>query len=67
MPDELRCLLESRDETRGLTTDCVTPEHRIRFDKFAGEPRNADLAFVGRAPGRVVAVTVEAMGAPLGK
>lgn len=59
-PPELRELLDSRPETAGITVDCVSPEHPIRFDKRAGEPRNADLAFVGRVGDRSVAVTVEA-------
>lgn len=60
MPQELRELLDSRPETTGMTVDCVYPEHAIRFDKRAEEPRNADLAFVGHVGDRSVAVTVEA-------
>jgi hypothetical protein len=60
MPSQLASLLDSREETRGLSADVVFPEHKIRFDDRAGEPRNADLAFVGEASGRKVAVTVEA-------
>jgi hypothetical protein len=43
-----------------MSVDVAYPEHRIRFDKRSGEPRNADLAFVGESAGRKVAVTVEA-------
>ncbi len=43
-----------------MVVDCVYPEHRIRFDERGGEPRNADLAFVGRIGKDTVAVTVEA-------
>jgi hypothetical protein len=60
MPPELRALFDSRKETEGLEVDCVTPEQRIKFDPFGGEPRNADLAFVGRTATVTVAVTVEA-------
>lgn len=60
MPSELVALLDTRPETQGLSVDVVFPEHKIRFDDRAGEPRNADLAFVGAASGRKVAVTVEA-------
>lgn len=61
MPREFRDLLESRAETRGLDVKEVYPECQIRFDRRRGEPRNADLAFVGEAPGgHRVAVTVEA-------
>src|SRR5690606_10274883 len=38
----------------------VFPERRIAFDSHAGEPRNADLAFVGVGPAGRVAVTIEA-------
>ncbi|HEY3383474.1 MAG TPA: hypothetical protein VGK32_17030 [Vicinamibacterales bacterium] len=60
MPDDLRALFDSRDNTRGLSVDLVTPEHRIVFDAHGGEPRNADLAFVGRTATTTVAVTIEA-------
>jgi hypothetical protein len=60
MPAEMRVLLDSRPETAGMVGDRAYPEHRIRFDEHGGEPRNADLAFVGTANGAGVAVTVEA-------
>ncbi len=60
MPDALRQLLDSREETRGVTVDVVLPEHRIPFDSHGGEPRDADLAFVGETPTGKVAVTIDA-------
>lgn len=60
MPLDVRRILDSRDETRGIVVELVKPEHHIHFDTKAGEPRNSDLAFVGHANGRSVAVTVEA-------
>ena len=48
VPVDFRRLLESRKETAGLEIDEVLPEHRIRFDNNAGEPRDADLAIIGR-------------------
>lgn len=60
MPKELREILESREETSGLEVDVIIPEHRIIFDANGGEPRNADLAFVGSTANSTVAVTVEA-------
>ena len=60
MPPDLVALLDSHDATRGFTFERGTPEHRIPFDDHGGEPRNADLAFVGRAAGGKIAVTVEA-------
>ena len=60
MPEALRLLLESREETRGFVPDVARPEHRIPFDAFGGEPRNADLALTGsNALGRI-AITIEA-------
>jgi hypothetical protein len=59
-PRNLHDLLESRPETRGLSIDTVSPEHRITFDRHGGEPRNADLAFVGRNDASTIGVTVEA-------
>jgi hypothetical protein len=60
MPPELNHLLESREETREMKVECVTPEHPINFDSLHGEPRNADLAFIGETPLGKVAVTIEA-------
>jgi hypothetical protein len=60
MPPELRVLFQSREETRGLEVECAAPEQRISFDRFGGEPRNADLAFVGETTSGRIAVTVEA-------
>lgn len=60
MPATLRSLLDSREETRGLSVDLAIPEHRIAFDSHGGESRNADLAFVGRTALSTIAVTIEA-------
>lgn len=60
VPDQLRQLLDSRPETRGATFDVALPEHRIRFDKHGGEPRNADMALVGRTSTGNIAITIEA-------
>lgn len=60
MPEALRLLLESREETHGFAAEIAFPEHRIPFDSFGGEPRNADLALTGSAAMRRVAITIEA-------
>ena len=60
VPDQLRRLLDSRIETRGPVVEQYLPEHRIHFDSHRGEPRNADMAFVGRTSVGKVAVTIEA-------
>jgi hypothetical protein len=60
IPGVLRELFDSRPETRSLIIETVHPEHRIPFDDHGGEPRNADLAFVGQTADRKIAVTVEA-------
>ena len=59
MPSAVRELLESVPATRGLLVEDVHPEHRIPFDARRGEPRNADLAFLGHAARGTVAVTIE--------
>lgn len=60
MPAALHDLLESTAVSRGMQVDEVHPEHRIPFDSRGGEPRNADLAFLGRTAAGTIAVTVEA-------
>lgn len=59
LPTEIRDLFDSSDLTRGFDAEIVYPEHQIRFDDFGGEPRNADLALVGRVGRKKVAVTIE--------
>jgi hypothetical protein len=60
MPRALKDMLDSRLETSRMAVDGVFPECQIPFDSRAGEPRNADLAFVGRRGEAKVAVTIEA-------
>jgi hypothetical protein len=60
MPANIRGLLDSRRETRALSVDLAIPEYRIAFDTHGGEPRNADVVFVGRNAEATIAVTVEA-------
>ena len=60
MPEQLRRLLDSRVETREPFVQRYLPEHRIHFDSHRGEPRNADMAFVGQTTVGTVAVTIEA-------
>lgn len=52
-------LLNTSDATRGFQPEIVWPELEITFDTFGG-PRNADLAIIGHAAVRKVAVTIEA-------
>jgi hypothetical protein len=60
MPDVLHALLQTRLETTNLLVNLAHPEHGIVFDDCGGEPRNADLAFVGEGSSGRVAVTIEA-------
>lgn len=60
MPGDLRALLDSHPATRGFQFESGSPEHRVAFDEHGGEPRNADMAFVGTAGATRVAVTIEA-------
>ena len=43
-PAELTALLGSHPDIAGVVVQTVMPEHRVRFDKLRGEPRNADVA-----------------------
>jgi hypothetical protein len=47
-----------RIERGGQSIACL--EHRIAFDDLGGEPRNADLAFIGHRDSTKIAVTIEA-------
>ena len=59
VPVELADLLDSNQTTRGATVTWGTPELRIHFDGAGGEPRNADLALLGKSHLGPVAITVE--------
>src|SRR5262245_17205551 len=49
-PQPLLALLGSVPELSSLVFEVGYPEHRIKFDDVAGEPRNADLAVTCRSP-----------------
>jgi hypothetical protein len=58
-PAEFVGLLESHPYFRDTDLEQGFPEERIRFDRYQGEPRNADLNIAGRNGGKTVAVSVE--------
>ena len=61
VPAEVRALLESHSQTRGVTLSGGEPEKGIVFDRAGGEPRNADVALLGTdARGNIIAITIEA-------
>jgi hypothetical protein len=60
VPEEISALLNSHPHTRGTQILKVIPEHRIAFDQLPGEPRNTDLAILGRNADGPVAISVEA-------
>jgi len=60
VPPELKSLLDSREDTRGIVFDEGEPERAVVFDGCGGEPRNADLVLWGRMPGGKVLVSIEA-------
>lgn len=60
MPSELKTLLDSCNLTEGVVIDEAIAECQIRFDELRGEPRNANLALVGTAGGKKIAITIEA-------
>jgi len=59
-PIVLRQLLDSVPELADLVCEIGYPEHRLKFDDVAGEPRNADIAVACRGPLGAVAMTIEA-------
>jgi hypothetical protein len=61
VPKEIRALLESNPQTRGVTLSRGEPEKRIVFDTAGGESRNADVALLGTdSRGKTIAITIEA-------
>ena len=61
VPHEVRDLLESNPQTRGVKLSDGEPEKGIVFDKAGGEPRNADVALLGTdSRGDIIAITIEA-------
>jgi hypothetical protein len=59
-PREISELLSSHPDTFGAIVVSATPEHKIAFDKFAGEPRNSDMVAVADHPTGRLAVSIEA-------
>jgi len=59
VPPEVDALLRSHADLADVMMGRVLPEHRIRFDDVAGEPRNADLAIEARDRHGALAITVE--------
>jgi len=59
-PAELRALLDSRPETRGIVLLEAEPERRAAFDTCRGQPRNTDLALWGERDDGKVVIHVEA-------
>ncbi len=60
VPTELAALLESSRVTEGAQIVRVQPEHRVRFDRLRGEPRNADVNVLLDGPAGRVALSIEA-------
>lgn len=60
MPSELRSLLKSREDTRGIVFDEGEPERVTAFDDCGSEGRNADLVLWGQAPHGKVLAGIEA-------
>lgn len=60
VPAEIRSLLESRDETRGIVFEEGEPERVTDFDACGGEGRNADLVLWGHGPCGKTLASIEA-------
>jgi hypothetical protein len=52
-------LLRSHSVFAGVALQEGFPEHRVRFDRYPGEPRNADLNLRGERDSRSVAISIE--------
>lgn len=60
VPAELLDLLASNRDTTGAAIRSMTPEHKVRFDTFRGEPRNADIVALADHPAGLIAINIEA-------
>ncbi len=60
VPRELSELLQSASVTDGAAVTRVLPEHRVRFDRLRGEPRNADVNVIAESPQGRIALSIEA-------
>jgi hypothetical protein len=60
LPTEAVGILAGIEGLAGLVFERAHPEHRVRFDNLAGEPRNADLVAVGSAGRTRVPLSLEA-------
>jgi hypothetical protein len=60
VPQEITALLNSHPDTRDAEMVSGTPEHRVRFDKLRGEPRNTDLVLLARNKQGSLAISIEA-------
>lgn len=60
VPDEILRLLESHPHTHLSTIEEATPEHRVRFDRLRGEPRNTDMVAQAKGPAGIIAISIEA-------
>lgn len=60
VPNELTALFDTHPDIEGVVVRTVMPEHRVRFDKLRGEPRNADVAALGDHPAGSIALSIEA-------
>jgi hypothetical protein len=60
LPSEVAAALRSRAPFSDLEIEWATPEYKVRFDRIAGEPRNADVVAVGRGALGKIAVSIEA-------
>jgi hypothetical protein len=60
VPNEILSLFAQKTLFSDLEFLWATPEHRVRFDSFEGEPRNSDMVAVASSPLGKVAVSIEA-------
>lgn len=60
VPIELQELLRTHPDIDGAVIFEATPEHKVRFDKIRGEPRNTDLVCIAERANQLIAISIEA-------
>jgi Domain of unknown function (DUF6946) len=60
VPIELQELLSTHPDINGVVILEAIPEHKVRFDKIRGEPRNTDLVCIGKRANQRIAISIEA-------
>ena len=60
VPIELQELLSTHPDIDGAAILEAIPEHKVKFDKIRGEPRNTDLVCIAERANQRIAISLEA-------